>query len=219
VQDIFKRQLKVIGFEAEYADDGKIGLAKIAEKDYGLVITDLHMPNIDGYGLVKTVRTHEKETGKHLPIVAMTADVQLVHQQVYLQHGFDECLLKPVSLGQVKQLLIRWGLLHEAENAEAPKEVPVELPITPLPAVTLKLPDKPAIDPNMAVTQFGAFDDDAKTMIGMFIQMSEPQVKDIENSYSQKDWTKLKGLAHSLKGAARSGLLPATGRCRREAAE
>lgn len=212
VQDIFKRQLKVIGFEAEYADDGKIGLAKIAEKEYGLVITDLHMPNIDGYGLVKTVRTHEKETGKHIPIVAMTADVQLVHQQVYLQHGFDECLLKPVSLGQVKQLLIRWGLLHETEIAAEPKEPPVELPITPLPvAADVKLPNKPAIDPNMAVAQFGAFDDDAKTMIGMFIQMSEPQVKDIESSYSQRDWVKLKGLAHSLKGAARSACCPQLG--------
>lgn len=246
VQDIFKRQLKNIGMEADFADDGQKGLTAIAEQNYTLVITDLHMPHVDGYGLAKTIRAQEKETGKHLPIVAMTADVQLVHEQVYLQHGFDECLLKPVSLGQIKQLLIRWGLLQEQVVMEsipvketAPAEVLQELPQEPaaveapqvempvasvvpvlvtdavavpvMPTTPILLPNKPAIDPNMAIQQFGAFDDDAKEMIGMFIQMSAPQIKEIENCFAHKDWPKLKSISHSLKGAARSACCPQLG--------
>lgn len=312
VRDIFKRQLKVIGFEADFAEDGKKGLEMIAAQKYTLVITDLHMPNVDGYGLAKHMRELEKTTGEHLPIAAMTADVQLVHEQVYLTHGFDECLLKPVSLGQIKQLLIRWGLLQEtiepeeaaplpvpveetkeeaplllstpiepspvffieekpAEEVYLPPEMPIlplepapvsfaeeqsaeevylppEMPILPIeqepavvaapvvvpvietptpapvvelaPAVTVLekpepkniiLPNKPIIDPNMAVQQFGAFDDDAKMMIGMFIKMSEPQLQEIEKCFGTKDWPKLKGLVHSLKGAARSACCPQLG--------
>ncbi len=76
---------------------------------------------------------------------------------------------------------------------------------------TITLPNKPIIDPRMAEEQFGAFDDDAKAMIGMFIQMSEPQVVEMGKCFENKDWPRLKGLAHSLKGAARSACCPQLG--------
>jgi CheY-like chemotaxis protein len=218
VQDIFKRQLKVIGYEADFADNGAKGIEALGQKPYSLVITDLHMPLMDGYGFTKTVREQEKETGQHLPIIAMTADVQLVHEQTYLQHGFDECLLKPVSLGQIRQLLIRWGLIQEQmEPQEAITPVATAEPVASVTSEIvvsqqdLNLPNKPPIDPAMAVDQFGAFDDDAKMMIGMFIQMSEPQIGEIADCFEQQDWVRLKGLAHSLKGAARSACCPQLG--------
>lgn len=223
VQDILRRQLKIIGVEADFAENGVAGLEAIKKDSYALIITDLHMPMLDGYGLAKQIRNQEETPEQHLPIVAMTADVQLVHQQVYLQHGFDECLLKPVSLGQIKQLLIRWGLIQEiSEDQDKSTHHEEVLPTTPsinedtilsttLDYSNITLPEKPPVDPKMAINQFGAFDDDAKEMIHMFISMTEKQVEEIDETFKQKDWPKLKGIAHSLKGAARSACCPQLG--------
>jgi two-component system, sensor histidine kinase and response regulator len=217
VRDIFTRQLKIIGVEADFAMDGQEAWEILQENRHGIVITDLHMPRMDGYGLARAVRSREENGSAHMPVIAMTADVQLVHEQSYLKHGFDECLLKPVSLGQIRQLLIRWGLLEETsddvtENDNQAPEPP--LSATSAPAAVngaVKLPNKPVIDPKMAEQQFGAFDDDAKMMIGMFIDMSGPQIAEMEAAFAAKDWQKLKGIAHSLKGAARSACCPQLG--------
>lgn len=203
VRDIIKKQLEKLGIAADFAPDGAVGWDIIQQNKHGLVITDLHMPNLDGYGLVKHVRQREADGALHLPVIAMTADVQLMHEQTYLKHGFDECLLKPVSLGQVRQLLVRWGLLEERHESEADTTLPANT--TPV------LPNKPVIDPAMAEAQFGAFDDDAKSMIGLFISMSEKQVTDMGSAYKKNEWAKLKSLAHSLKGAARSACCPQLG--------
>jgi CheY-like chemotaxis protein len=222
VRDILRRQLKVIGVEADFAENGQIGWDIIQRGEHGLIISDLHMPEMDGYGLINAVREHDEKTNTRLPVVVMTADVQLANQQAYLKYGFDECLLKPVSLGQIRQLFMRWGLLQEvAEPAkpepEQPSEKPTELSqevvttpmsndITPLP-----IDGKPIIDPVMAIDQLGAFDADALDMVQMFVNMTRPQIADIKQAFADMDWLKLKLAAHSLKGGARSACCPRLG--------
>lgn len=206
VQDVVRRQLSTLGVEADFADNGQIGWDIIQKGEHGILITDLHMPEMDGYGLVKKIRIKEKETGHHMPIIAMTADVQLAHQQSYLKHGFDECLLKPVSLGQIKQLLVRWGVLEEqsAENQvlDNPEENNANLSGSE---------DVLIIDPKMVEEQIGAFDDSALDMIKMFVDMTEAQIADLRDAYDNDDMKKLYGIAHSLKGGARSACCPRLG--------
>ncbi|HEY1095866.1 MAG TPA: response regulator, partial [Alphaproteobacteria bacterium] len=215
VRDILQRQLSKLGVTADFAENGLQGWDILQQNNHTMLITDLHMPQMDGYGLVKTIRTYEEENditnGDRLPVIAMTADVQLVHQQVYLQHGFDECLLKPVSIGQLKQLLIRWGLIQAADTSAAPtpaEEQPQPAaPPAPEPVAVrhdIVLPDQPVIDKEMAVDQFGAFDDDAIAMIKMFMQITTPQISDMDEAFRNADWLRLRNIAHSVKGAARS---------------
>jgi hypothetical protein len=79
-----------------------------------------------------------------------------------MEHGFDECLLKPVSLGHFKRLLIRWGLLKDGQ-AMSTKGQENENP------ATLRSIDRQAI-----IAQMGDFDDDAITMLKLFIDMWIP---------------------------------------------
>ena len=232
VRDIIQRQLAKLNVPADFAEDGQAGWDIIQRGEHTVIITDLHMPRMDGYGLVKAVRGMEQDKNvqadDRLPLIAMTADVQLVHEHVYLEHGFDECLLKPVSIGQLKQLLIRWGVIREdedvapAQHADVPPPAPVaETVAEPVvdaqpepqpdppsqPVVVpadVELPRQPVIDKDMAVQQFGAFDDDAVMMIKMFIQISTPQVAQMREMHKNGDWIGIKNAAHSLKGAARS---------------
>jgi CheY-like chemotaxis protein len=191
VRDVLRRQLDKIGVEADFVDNGRKALEALKTGRYGILITDLHMPEIDGYQLVETIRTDEKNTGRHFPVIALTADVQMAHRDTYLQHGFDECLLKPVSLGQFRRLMIRWGLLTEALMvAEAETSVPTT--------------QHNAVNLDSIAEMMGAFNQDAIDMLHMFTDMTAPLVTKIEKAQTMQDYHTLTEAAHSLKGAARS---------------
>ncbi len=197
VRDVLARQFKMIGIEADFVEDGQKAIDLFDIEKYGLIITDLHMPHLDGYGVAKYFREHKEKSHNNMPIIAMTADVQLAHRQAYMAHGFDECLLKPVSMGQLKRLFIRWGLLSEKAEAKT---------------ATLKTETKSfALDKKMVISQMGAFDDNAIEMLQMFIDMTEPMIAKLENAFTNKDISAIKEIAHSLKGAARSACLPDLG--------
>ncbi|MEM7650890.1 MAG: response regulator [Pseudomonadota bacterium] len=201
VRDILGRQLDKLGVEADFVENGKAALEALNTGQYGIMITDLHMPEMDGYALVDHIR--KKETADkgaaHFPVIVLTADVQMSQRETYLRHGFDECLLKPVSLGQFKRLLIRWGLLVEEEAAEDSSSEPAEDG------------GSSVIDKDAMVAQMGAFDDGAIEMLGMFIDMTKPQISKIEAALEASDFHDLKELGHSLKGGARSACLPTLG--------
>ncbi len=213
VQDVLKRQLAKLGVEADFVLNGAEALTALEKKEHGILFTDLHMPVMDGYQLVANIRAAEEKsdvaqhtlnTRGRFPVIALTADVQLAQRQAYLAYGFDECLLKPVSLGQFRQLLIRWGVLREDNKAAAESFTHV-IDIAP----PSDLP--PAVDTKAMVEQMGGFDASTIEMLHMFVKMSQPTLGKIEAAFAQNDVPALRNLAHSLKGGARSACCPHLG--------
>ncbi len=200
VRDVLQRQLKVLGVEARFVENGLEALDAVRSGEYGILFTDLHMPEMDGYAVVKAIREDDEKLGRHFPIIALTADVQMAQRQVYMSHGFDECLLKPVSLGHFRRLLIRWGLLEEEEDLSE-QSAPAFLTVSPA-APSPDMP--PAIDRDAMVAQMGAFDDDAIEMLKMFVEMTDSVMEKIASAHAARDHKALSEAAHSLKGAARS---------------
>jgi two-component system sensor histidine kinase/response regulator len=195
VRDILKRQLEIMGIEADFVIDGEEAIKAYRTGKYGIMFTDLHMPIIDGYGVAETIRTEEKETGKHFPLIVLTADIQLSQRTEYQKHGFDECLLKPVTLGQLRRLLIRWNLLQEEDSPPIPSLTP---------KVQKTITEKPAIDLECLKQQMGTIDQDTVRMMGMFVTMTNPLIEKIITYDREADYPNLTEAAHSLKGSARS---------------
>ena len=209
VQDVLKRQLNKLGIEADFVLNGIEALKVLEKKEHGILFTDLHMPEMDGYQLIAHIRTAEGKENidmhKRFPVIALTADVQLAQRQAYLSYGFDECLLKPVSLGQFRQLLIRWGVLREeATTANIPV---VSVCATDAPSSSLL----PAVDKDAMISQMGAFDAEAIEMLQMFVDMTQPSIEKLEAAFAQNNTHELKETAHSLKGSARSACCPRLG--------
>lgn len=199
VRDVLKRQLDKMGVEATFVEDGREAIEAVRSGEYGILITDLHMPDVDGYEVVKTLRDDDQNLNRHFPIIALTADVQLAQRQVYMGHGFDECILKPVSLGQFRRLLTRWGLVgntsstqHEAAAENNKNDAPSSVS---------------AIDRKAVEEQMGAFDADAIEMLKMFVEMSSSLMERIVAAEKDKNFHDLAEAAHSLKGGARSACL------------
>ncbi len=204
VRDVLQRQLALLGVEATFAENGVEALAAVRSGEYGILITDLHMPEKDGYALVREIRLDDEKLGRHFPIIAMTADVQMSQRQAYMGHGFDECLLKPVSLGHFRRLLVRWGLLSIEGNDQNPVE-DNEIKTETVPDIQESddgLP--PAIDQDAIIQQMGTLDDNTIEMLEMFVDMTAPLVEEVIKAYEEDRMSALMETAHSLKGAARS---------------
>ncbi len=191
VRDILRRQLTKIGMEADFVTNGQEALNALSTGQYGILFTDLHMPEMDGYELVKIVR----DTYSDFPTIALTADVQMAQRDAYMRHGFNECLLKPVTLGQMKGLLMRWRLLED-ETAKAPILADIK--------TTSHATEESSLDLDCLIANLGVIDESTIEMMHIFVEMTEPLIEDIQKTNEKSDLPQLAELGHSLKGAARS---------------
>ncbi|OAN18650.1 hypothetical protein A3K86_07125 [Photobacterium jeanii] len=118
-QQIIAQQLKQLGYQAEIMDNGQQALNALQQRDYDLLLTDCHMPELDGYGLASAVKQHgfTTTTGERLPIIALTANAAASEKNNCKQNGFDQCLFKPINLQQLDDVLNRWLAPHISNEA------------------------------------------------------------------------------------------------------
>lgn len=112
--------LEMEGFEVSLAEDGSAGVARAREFKPDLIICDVMMPELDGYGVLRTLRT-DKATST-IPFIFLTAKGEKIDQRTGMNLGADDYLTKPVArtdlLASVKVRLERRDA-HEAELESA----------------------------------------------------------------------------------------------------
>jgi signal transduction histidine kinase/CheY-like chemotaxis protein len=94
---LLKTLLARHGHRAQFAEDGRLALKRATESTFDLVILDLHMPELDGFEVVRAIRERERTTRKHLPIVALTARSSNRDRDRCLAAGMDDFLAKPIE--------------------------------------------------------------------------------------------------------------------------
>lgn len=92
-QFLFQRYLLRAGAAVEIASDGIQGVEKAKSKNYHVILMDVQMPNLDGYGATKQIR----ELGIVTPIVALTAHALKEDRENALNNGFNGYLIKPLN--------------------------------------------------------------------------------------------------------------------------
>ena len=106
-QRVLLTQLALLGHTAEIAGTGLEALECWRNGDYALLLTDLHMPQMDGYALATAIR--EAEAGqRRMPIVALTANALKGEASRCLALGMDDYMTKPVQLVNLKSMLRKW---------------------------------------------------------------------------------------------------------------
>jgi CheY-like chemotaxis protein len=90
------------GHRATTVSNGKQALAVLEDTSFDLVLMDVQMPEMDGFETTAAIREREKLTGKHLPIIAMTAYAMKGDKDRCLAAGMDGYLSKPI---QIEELL------------------------------------------------------------------------------------------------------------------
>jgi two-component system chemotaxis response regulator CheY len=97
-----KAALEKMGFEAIHVvDGGRAALQVMGKSPVHMVISDLHMPDVDGMKLLKTIRAHP--TTRRVPFILVTAATQLANIKDAKKEGANNYVLKPFDAATLKQ--------------------------------------------------------------------------------------------------------------------
>lgn len=98
-------QLTTLGYRVITANDGLDALAVLNSNSINIVLTDVNMPNMDGYRLTHRLR----ELNHNFPVIGVTANALAEGKQRCIEAGMDNCLSKPVTLDTLRQMLRYYG--------------------------------------------------------------------------------------------------------------
>ncbi|WP_170841768.1 ATP-binding protein [Nitrosomonas aestuarii] len=129
-QKVIERQLTLLGIKADIANNGREALRLWMINKYALLLTDVHMPDIDGYQLTAAIRTEETKANlNRMPIIALTANVLKGEAEHCKALGMDDYLSKPVQLAVLKETIEKWYNLTEIKDNAYPEVAPMDVNI------------------------------------------------------------------------------------------
>lgn len=129
--EVLRRQLETLGLQVETAEHGRLALARWHLLRHDAILTDINMPEMDGYQLAHAVRRSESVLGGRVPIIAVTANALSGDEEACITNGMDDYLTKPITLAALTKALRRWlpqiPCQQDAENmspqnADAPTD-------------------------------------------------------------------------------------------------
>ncbi len=192
-QKVIRQQLALLGYAVDIAANGREALQRWESGVYALILTDLHMPEMDGYELTKVIRADQSVSGR-IPIIALTANALKGESDKCRALGMNDYLTKPVQLEQLKAALENWlgKPVHSVDAIEAKGQ------------------------PHTSTNQAAVLDvevlkkliGDDPEMIAEFLQdfrLSAAEInKQITNAVKNGQFEEVRAAAHKLKSSARS---------------
>jgi len=195
-QKVIRQQLNLLGYAADIASDGKEALKRWQTGDYDLLLTDLHMPEMDGFELTREIRTIEANQ-KRIPIVALTANALKGEKERCLQTGMDDYLSKPVQLEDLRAMLEKYlpnrKLIEATQSDSQPTLIDSKAESTGIPLDIHVLEQLVGNDPAMV-----------KEMLLDFYTSAGKIAAELHVAYQANQLTTVGSLAHKLKSSARS---------------
>ncbi len=104
-QRVAVHMLERLGYAVDVVGNGAEALAAAASGRYQLILMDCQMPEMDGFAAARAIRAAEAGSGRHLPIIAMTANALQGDRERCLAAGMDDYLSKPVDATQLAATL------------------------------------------------------------------------------------------------------------------
>jgi CheY-like chemotaxis protein/HPt (histidine-containing phosphotransfer) domain-containing protein len=186
-----ERQLKVLGLRARSAADGEDALALWKRQAFPAIITDCHMPGLDGYALSRAVRGMEAKEGRpRTAIIAWTANVLADTTARCRAAGMDDVLTKPASLAALREVLSKWlpagavGPLPSGQDAMgAAQSEPIDL---------------------TQLEQVAANAEERAVILQDYMAQMRIDLADLVTAMKSTDLPASTRIAHRMKGASRT---------------
>ncbi|HEY9731858.1 MAG TPA: response regulator [Drouetiella sp.] len=107
-QFVFKQLCERFGYDAYIVGTGEAALGALSIAQYAAIIMDINLPGMDGLETVRQFRATEIGTGRHTPVVALTASGVPGLREACIEAGMDDFMSKPFSVEAFRKLLLRW---------------------------------------------------------------------------------------------------------------
>jgi CheY-like chemotaxis protein len=173
--------LEKCGHHVEVVDTGKQALAALVQHSFDLVLMDVQMPELDGLEATATIRARERGTGRHLPIIAMTAHALQGDQERCLDAGMDGYVTKPMQAADLYAAIDSLATRSLPHDDQSTSGVPIDL--------------------NAALRTVEGDDGLLTELIATFQQDYPSHMTALREAFSQHNASQLERSAHSLKGA------------------
>jgi signal transduction histidine kinase/HPt (histidine-containing phosphotransfer) domain-containing protein/ActR/RegA family two-component response regulator len=181
-QRLVARLLEKEGHAVTLAGNGREALAALEREPFDLVLMDVQMPELDGLETTRRIRRRERDTGGHVPIVALTAHAMKGDRERCLEAGMDAYVSKPVhpqqlfqAIGTLAPVPAAAGGTHEA-NGDA------------------------VWDPAAALARVGGDRELLGELTHLFLDECPKWLAEIHQALDAGDAAELRRAAHSLKG-------------------
>src|SRR3954470_22391361 len=117
---LLERLLARRGHRVRLAKDGREALALAEEGAFDLLLLDVHMPELDGFQVIRAIRERERSAGGHLPVIALTARARQEDRERCLAAGMDDFLTKPIRPAELLAAIER--VLAGRRASQAPRD-------------------------------------------------------------------------------------------------
>lgn len=217
-RQVIQRQLALAGYASESAEDGVEGLQRWRSGRYALLLTDVHMPRMDGYQLAHAIREEEvRGELPRTPVVALTASALKGEAERCLAAGMDDYLAKPVGIASLGACLQRW-LPHTAGAGGMTAEEGVRIQTANNQQVEATehatepgagdLPDGTEhadgiLDVHVLGELTGGDPVETRLLLDDFLTTTDDDLQELERLRNAGNLTELTRQAHKIKGASR----------------
>ena len=188
------RMLERSGYRVDAVNNGREAVDALSRTSYGAVLMDVQMPEMDGYEATAEIRRRE-ESGRHTPIIAMTADAMEGDREKALAAGMDDYLAKPVQREELDAVLERW-IPNPDQNPPAQNND----------GTTGTSEDEPALDLSVLESRRGiqrdGEPDKLARIVGLFIDDVPLRLDELRQAVERGEAQKVEETAHMLKGGS-----------------
>ena len=185
-------QLEILGYEADYAENGVQALEQWRQRDYGLLLTDIRMPEMNGYDLVREIRLLDQQRERSTPIIAITANALEADVEKCFTAGVDDLIPKPVELEDLRDALMRWVPRQQESAADQENVTNIDLPLDGL------------IDTSVLIQSTGDKPDLHRHLLQSYEQTLEVEIDNIQQAFAWKNHEQIAEYTHKLKSSSRS---------------
>jgi signal transduction histidine kinase/CheY-like chemotaxis protein len=179
------------GFTCDIASNGNEAVEAIEKNHYDLIFMDCMMPEMDGYDATRTIRSIEKSSGRHHPIIALTANAMKGDRETCLEAGMDDYLSKPLDPDEVVAMISKWHLDTQVENKPVFKPEP-----------TPTIQNLAIFDRADVVRRCMGNEALVDKLLVQFQTQIEHDMTALEDALSSNDHKTAQLIAHRIKGAA-----------------
>ena len=187
--------LKRRGFAVDVASNGVEALEACSRNHYAAVLMDIQMPEMDGYEATAEIREREVVSGRHTPIIAMTAHALRGDREKALSAGMDDYLSKPVRPEELDRVLGRWvpGTSGPEEGSSRATDGALN------PDGSL---DRSVLADLRTIRSEGG-GDIVQGLVGHFLEETPPHISALREAAKRGEAESFKRTAHALNGICR----------------
>ncbi len=207
-QEVVRTMLEIMGLEVDVVANGREAANALFGGDYQLVLMDIHMPGVDGIESTSMIREWEQDKGRHIPIVALTANAMTGDRERFLESGMDDYLSKPFSQEDMAGLLARWVPVAVANETDAGDgETANDVSSSEACAVKDQLDDEgdaDILDLDAFAQLKNLYSEEPNKLahiVDLFIQVAQNLQNDLHKFVVEGNAEKIRETAHSLKSS------------------